>query len=212
MSSILDFLKTDTGKTLISGAAKKVGATEEKTGSVLSMALPMIMGMMKKNAEGSEDGLNKALESAEHDGSILNNLSGIFGEGAGSPDGLLSKGSKILGHITGGSSGPANAISGTIAKTLGMDASQVTKIIEMAMPVVMGLLGKQKREAGVESSGLASMLGSVMGKSGEHDSSLLNTFLDADGEGNISDDLGGILGDKKEKQSKSDLLGGIFGK
>lgn len=199
MSSILDLLKTTAGQELIAGASEETGVSKEKTGSVLSMALPAILGAMKGDSSGSQEGLEKALNSSEHNGSILNNLGGLL---SGDKSELLNKGGSILGHVLGGSQ--QNALTQNISKMTGVDASSIAKIIKMAMPVVMGFLGKQKQEGGAN---LSSLLGSAMGTSGKRDGSMLNALLDADGDGSVMDDVAGKLfgGDKK-----GGGLGGLF--
>ncbi|MFK8060919.1 MAG: DUF937 domain-containing protein, partial [Polaribacter sp.] len=77
MAGILDLLNSDLGKQIVSGVAGSTGTDSNKTGSVLTMALPVLMKAMERNAstpEGAE-GLMGAL-SGKHDGSILDNLGG----------------------------------------------------------------------------------------------------------------------------------------
>ena len=83
MSGLLDLLNSDLGKQLISGASAQTGASESKTADVLSMAMPLLLGAMKKNASSQEgaSGLMGAL-SGKHDGSILDNLGSILGGGS----------------------------------------------------------------------------------------------------------------------------------
>ena len=82
MSGILDLLGSDLGKTIISGVAGSTGQDQGKTGGLLSMALPVLMKAMERNAstpKGAE-GLMGAI-SSKHNGSILDNLGGLFGGG-----------------------------------------------------------------------------------------------------------------------------------
>jgi len=83
MLSILDLLKTEAGQKLIHGASYEAGFSKEKTGSVLSMALPAILGAMKSNAktDEGEKSLKNALELNEYDGSILSSLGGMLSSG-----------------------------------------------------------------------------------------------------------------------------------
>lgn len=63
MASILDLLNTDIGKQLISSASEKTNTSPDRTASVLSSAMPLILGAMKRNA-ATPDGaasLNNAL-------------------------------------------------------------------------------------------------------------------------------------------------------
>lgn len=84
MSGILDALNGPMGKQLISGVAGQTGQSEDKTAGVLRMALPLLMGAMKRNTStpGGAQGLMNALSSKhDYDGSILDNLGSLFNGG-----------------------------------------------------------------------------------------------------------------------------------
>ncbi len=189
MASILDLLKTETGQQLINGASKETGISKEKAGSVLSMALPAILGALKNNAKSDEGEkkLNQALESDEHDGSILNNLGGFL---QGDKSDLLSKGAGILKHVMGGEE--EASLKNNISTTTGVEASSIGKIIKMALPVVMGFLGKQKKEA--NGGGVSSLLKSAMGTN--QDDNMLGDIAGKFFGGNKGDDekSGGFFG------------------
>jgi len=211
MASILDLLSSDMGKELISGASRKTGQPADKTANVLSMALPVILGAMQKNAstpQGAKS-LNNALEDNRHDGSILSQLSGLL-ENQSGDEGLMKDGAGILNHVLGGNQ---QKVQQSISKVSGVDANSVAKIIQMAAPILMGVLGNQKRKDNVGESGLGDLLGSVMGENTNHDRSLIETLLDADGDGSVIDDIAGmVLGGKKKKGGIAGMLGGLFGK
>lgn len=82
MSGLLDLINSPIGQQLVSGVAGQTGQSSNKTAEVLSMAMPLLMGAMKKNATSAEgaQGLMNALNS-KHDGGILENLTGLFGGG-----------------------------------------------------------------------------------------------------------------------------------
>lgn len=210
MASILDLLSSDLGKQLISGASAQTGQPEDKTANVLSMALPVILGAMQRNAAtpAGAQSLNNALEDNRHDGSILDQLSGLLGNGADSN--LLNDGAGILKHVLGGNQ---QNVEQNISKTSGVDAGSVAQIIKMAAPILMGILGTQKRKDNVGESGIGDLLGSVLGKNTDHDQSLLTTLLDADGDGSVIDDVAGmVMGGNKKKGGLGGLLGSLFGK
>ena len=204
MASILDLLNTQMGEELVKKASSKTSEDKGKVTSALGMALPLILGAMKRNTkdpDGAEN-LDKALQSEKHNGDVLNNLEEKDAEE------LTGEGSKILNHVLGSRQ---SGISKTIAGALNMDESSVNKILEMAAPVIMGLLGQQKRKDNIGASGLSGLLGSVMGSNSSHDQSLVETLLDADGDGSVIDDVAGmVLGGKKGKKGGS-LLGGMLG-
>lgn len=204
MASIIDLLNTQTGEQLVNKASEKISEDKDKVTSALGMALPLILGAMKQNAEDPEsaESLDKALQSEKHNGDFLNNLEDK------NPEELTGEGSKILNHVLGPKQ---SGVSKTIAGVLNMNEASVNKILEMAAPVVMGLLGRQKRKDNIGASGLSGLLDSVLGSSASHDQSLIETLLDADGDGNVIDDLAGmVFGNKKGKKGGS-LLGGMLG-
>ncbi len=211
MASILDLLSSDLGKQLVQGASAQTGQPEDKTANVLSMALPVILGAMQRNAatpQGAQS-LNRALDDSRHDGSILDQLSGLLGS-QGADSALVQDGAGILEHVLGGN---RQRVEQNISKTSGVDANAVAQIIKIAAPIVMGILGNQKRKDQVGETGLGDLLGSVLGKNTKHDRSLLESILDADGDGSVIDDVAGmVLGGNKKKGGLGDLLGGIFRK
>lgn len=210
MSGILDLLSSPSGKQMISGVADQTGKSTDETGSVLSMALPLLMGAMKKNASSPEgaQGLMSAL-SNKHDGSILDNLGGMFGGGV--DESVKKDGSAILGHVLGGKQ---SQVENAISQKSGVDTSSVGSILKMAAPILMGMIGQKKQQHNVnEPSGIQSLLGNMMGGGEQADKqqSLIESFLDSDGDGSILDDISSMaLGGKKG--GIGGMLGGLFGK
>ena len=51
MAGLLDLLNSPMGKQLISGVAGQTGQPENKTADVLSMAMPLLLGAMKKTGK-----------------------------------------------------------------------------------------------------------------------------------------------------------------
>ncbi|MFV0541574.1 MAG: DUF937 domain-containing protein [Aestuariibaculum sp.] len=212
MSGILDLLNSDAGKAIIGGIANQTNQPQDKTQNVLTMALPVLMKAMQRNAstpQGAE-GLLGALNSGKHDGGILDNLSGLFGGGVNND--VLNDGSKILGHVLGNKEQNVEAALGAKA---GMDAGSVAQILKVAAPILMGVLGKQASQQQVnDSNGLSGLLGGLLGgNSAPQEQSFLESILDADGDGSVIDDVAGmVLGSDKKKGGLGGLLGGLFGK
>ncbi|GGI57387.1 DUF937 domain-containing protein [Winogradskyella haliclonae] len=216
MSGILDLLNSDLGKTIISGVSGSTNTDQGKTSSVLTMALPVLMKAMERNASTPEgaQGLMGAL-NGKHDGSILDNLSGLFGGGVNEE--VKTDGSKILGHILGQKQ---EGVQQVIGQKAGLDAGSVGNILKVAAPILMGVLGKQSRQNNVSSqSDLGSLLGGLLGgasNSGPRtkEQGFLEQVLDADGDGSIVDDVAGMVlgGGSKKKGGLGGLLGGLFGR
>jgi hypothetical protein len=204
MAGLIDLLNSDLGKTLISSASQQLGQSETKTASALTTALPLILGGMKNNASTTQgaDGLLNAL-SGKHNGSLLDNLSDLLGNSE-----TLTDGAGILGHVF---SGKEQNVAQAVGAKSGMDTSSVLKLLQMAAPVVMAYLGKQKSEKNINNAGgIESLLGSLLGSSAQNEQNLVTQILDANGDGSIMDDLMGMASGSK-KGGIGGMLGGLFG-
>ena len=193
LESVLGLLNDkDLGK-----LASQLGGNENDIKVGLISALPAILQALNKNtqtAEGAES-LNKALE--KHDGSVLNNLSGYLNN----PD--LNDGAGILNHLFGNQT---ENVAKAVSKSSGLDSNGSIKMLQILAPLVLGALGKQKKDNNLDASGLdalTSMLALNLG-SNEQTSGimgLVTNLLDSDKDGAIVDDLLGLaskfLGGKK---------------
>lgn len=195
---------------MISGVAGQTGQQESKTADVLSMAMPLLLGAMKKNvaAPGGAEGLMNAL-SSKHDGSILDNLGGLFGGGV--DQSVMDDGAGILGHVFGNKQ---SNVEQALSQKSGMDTGAIANILKIAAPIVMGYLGRQTSQQQVgDASGMNSLLGGLLGGQPQQNQSLITTLLDADGDGSILDDVAGMVMDGgKKKGGLGGMLGGLFGK
>ena len=171
--------------------ASQVGGNEGEVKNGVMAALPAMLAALGKNA-GTEKGaeeLNNALEK-KHDGSILDNLSGYLSN----PD--LKDGAGILNHLFGNqTSNVANAVS----QSSGLDTNGSMKMLQMLAPILMGMLGQQKKQNNLDAKGLgnltsmlASNFGSEAGASGIMEA--VTNLLDANKDGNVMDDIMGMVG------------------
>ncbi|MEM6894056.1 MAG: DUF937 domain-containing protein [Bacteroidota bacterium] len=213
MSGLLDLLNSPMGKQIISGAAGQTGQSEGKTAEIMAMAMPLLMGAMKKNAStpGGAEGLMNALNS-KHDGGILGDLGGLFGGGV--DQNVMDDGAGILGHVFGSKQ---SQVENALSSKSGVDASSISQILKIAAPILMGFLGQQTRQQSVNNpDALTGLLGGLMGGGGNagQQQSLIESFLDSDGDGSIIDDLAGMVLNSGNQKSGGigGLLGGLFGK
>jgi len=171
--------------------AEQVGGNEGQVKNGVMAALPAMLTALSKNT-GTEKGaqeLNNVLEK-KHDGSILDNLSGYLSN----PD--LKDGAGILNHLFGNqTSNVANAVS----QSSGLDSNGSMKMLQMLAPILMGMLGQQKKQNNLDAEGignltsmLASNFGSEAGASGIMEA--VTNLLDANKDGNVMDDIMGMVG------------------
>ena len=177
---------------------KAVGLNDDVVSNVVSGALPMILGALNRNTNSSSgaESLVSAL-TKDHDGSILNDLGGFFGQAPTSRD------DRMVNHIFGNKRA---AIERNIGKANGIDANQVGQVLMQLAPVVLGALGKQQRSQGFDASGLSNFLNQEerqVAKKAPDALSMIGNFLDDDGDGNATDEV---------LEIGANLLGGLFGK
>ena len=168
--------------------AEQVGGNEGQVKNGVMAALPAMLTALSKNT-GTEKGaqeLNNALET-KHDGSILNNLSGYLSN----PD--LKDGAGILSHLFGGNTqNVANAVS----QSSGLDTQGSLKMLETLAPLVLGALGQQKKENNLDAQGISNLTSNLAANfAGEGGiMSMITNLLDANKDGNVMDDLTGMIG------------------
>lgn len=210
MKQILDLLNSNLGQQIVNGVAQQSNQPKEKTGQLLGMAMPMLMQAMKRNASTPEgaQGILSAIDS-KHDGSILENIGGLFSPATSNA--VENDGEKILGHILGKKQQP---IEMALSKQSGIDLGSVAKILKMAAPILMGMLGKQKRQSNVsDPDEIEQLIGGLLsGQSSQKEQSFLESILDADNDGNIIDDVANMFLGGDNKSSSGGILGDLLGK
>lgn len=173
----------------LSQISQQIGADENTTGSALSAALPMLVSALARNAsnQNGAQALHQAL-SKDHDGSILDNLSGFL------TDSTSANGAGILGHILGGQQ---SVVTQGLAKGTGLQGGQIGKLLQIAAPLVMGMLGKQLLQKGLNTGSLSDYLGGQRQQAQQANPNMmstLNNLLDMDKDGSAVDDVLGMVG------------------
>jgi hypothetical protein len=177
--------------------ASKIGVDPDKAKSAIGAALPTIVSALAKNTKSDEGAakLDKALD--EHDAGIASKLA------VAAPD-LLSEGQKILGHVFGKKQQTAEKEVAKAASSSGFDVSKVGDLLATLAPLVLSALNQKKKEEGLDAKGMAESL-QADGVQAKKEAGGALSFLDADGDGDIMDDIadkgaglfGGGGGEKK---------------
>ncbi len=134
----------------LSQISKQIGADEGATKSALSTAMPLLVAALANNAskpKGAES-LHQAL-ATDHDGSVLDNLSGFL------KNPMVANGAGILKHVLGAKQAP---VSKGLSKTSGLSAAQVSQLLAIAAPLIMGMLGKKQAQQGLDTASLTDFL------------------------------------------------------
>jgi hypothetical protein len=175
MAEIMDVIRSHLDRETLENLGKRVGVDASTVQRVASMALPMLVGGLSRNVNQSPQdrfSLNAALER-DHDGSILDSLgallrgSGTGGGLAGAVGGLLGGGSErtpgpraangdgILRHVLGDR---REAVEEGTARASGLDRGQVGPLLAALAPMLMGALGKVKRDRDLDEEGVAQLV------------------------------------------------------
>lgn len=177
------------------------GAEPEKTKAAATGIVSTLMSAMAKNAATPQgaSSLANALDR-DHDGSILDDAIGMLtgqNQQASNASRMLN-GAGILSHLLGGKQNGAIKM---ISDMSGLDNQKTGNLMALLAPILMGALGKTKRQNGLDASGLFNLLNGSLTthkqqSSGNPTIDLISRFIDQDGDGDITDDamrIGGNL-------------------
>jgi hypothetical protein len=173
----------------LSQISQNIGADNKTTSSALSAALPLLVSALANNVSKPEgaQALHQAL-TQDHNGSILNDMSGYLAN----PQ--AANGAGILGHVL-GSQQPV--VTQGIAQGTGLSSEQVGQLLQIAAPLVMGMIGQHQQQNGLNPNGLSAFLGSQQQQAQQSNPDLmgtLNTLLDTNRDGSAVDDVIGMMG------------------
>jgi hypothetical protein len=186
--SILDMLQQRLGGDAVNQISRQLGTDPSTAQTAIAAALPMLVGALARNAQDPDKAGALANALGRHDGSVLNDLGGYLGRGD------ISDGSGILGHVLGGRQ---ETVQTGLGQATGLDPAKAGTLLAMLAPLVMGALGKAQREKGLDTGGLAGMLGGEQQRAADAAPGImgmLGSLLDRDRDGSVLDDIGGMIG------------------
>ncbi len=193
MADLMDLLQGQLSEGLLDQLSGQIGADRQQTQAATEGILSTIMGAMAKNA-ASPEGAN-ALAGAldrDHDGSILDDVMGYLGGHAQPQNQKMINGGGILNHILGGKQ--VGAID-MISQMSGLESGKTGSLMAMLAPIIMGALGRQKRQGGLDAGGITDFLTNSVQNAGQkrQEMGIIGKFLDQDGDGSVMDDVAGML-------------------
>lgn len=191
MADLMDLIKSQVSDGMIDQLMGQLGGVDKsQTKTAVNSAMTTLIGALSRNASNPQ-GAN-ALASAldrDHDGSILNDLAGFLGGSPAVSNTSMLNGAGILNHVLGGKQ---NGAIDMIAKASGLDKSQTGQLLITLAPIIMGMLGKVKKENNLNQGSLSDLLRGTtkqVVKQQPQNRSLLESILDRDGDGSYMDDV-----------------------
>jgi hypothetical protein len=195
LAPLIDLVHQQLDPQAISQLSRQLGTDENTTRQAVPAALTALLGGLSRNAsqpQGAQQ-LAGAL-SRDHDGSLLDNLGGFFGN----PQGV--NGAGILGHVFGNRT---PAVETQVSRNTGLNQQQVARLLMLLAPVVLAALSRRQQQQGGHNQGGLNpgSLSDILRGEREHiertnpqNRGLLESILDRDGDGQIVDDLAGLAG------------------
>lgn len=199
--NLLQSLLEANGGQVVGQLARNFGVDESQAGAALSQLVPALAGGLRNNLgqQGGLESLLGALQRGQH-GRYLDDPALL------DQAGTVDDGNAILGHLF-GSKDVSRQVAARAAAQSGLDPSLLKKMLPVIAALAMGALNRQAggaapgRQAATPldaGGGLGGLLGGLLGGSagaapGGNVGGLLNAFLDHNRDGNIVDDVLGML-------------------
>ncbi len=164
-----------------------VGAAPDQVQQLAQIGLPALLQALGRNAATSEGAASLARALDQHQDDGVDDLDGFLNNVD------REDGAKMLQHIFGGNNA---RVENKLAQKTGMEMNQVSGLMSQLAPLLLGALAQQKKQQNVDQSGITDMLGGLMQQGAGSKNNFMNMamdLLDADNDGSIMDDLGGMF-------------------
>ena len=202
--NLMDMVKDQVAGSLGSQAAKFLGESEDGVGKALEGIFPTLLTKMADTADDS-NGLTKLFDMAKgNDDSILDDIGGLFGGGAGNVAKLMNNGSGALNLLLGNSTG---GLIDKIAGFSGLKGSAASSLIKMAAPFLMSMVGRHIKNKALDAVGLGKFLGTQRGYAKSAMPGGLLSALGAGFLGKGASAVSGLAGDGMDAGKK--IVGGV---
>jgi hypothetical protein len=187
--SLLEMIQQRLGNQAVNQISQQIGADSGTTSNAIDAALPLLLTAVARNAGNRDQAQSLARAvSEDHDGSILDDVPGYLNQAQSGP------GAGILRHVL---SGRQQSVQTGLSQATGLDAGKTGQLLAMLAPLVMGALGRVKRENQLDTDGVSTLLTAEQERLKETAPGVmgaLSRFLDRDNDGSVMDDVGGMLG------------------
>lgn len=193
MNNLFNEVSRHLNDNVIMQLSNQIGASDPNQVKRASQGISeLLLNAISRSANNQQTGggLMGALQK-DHDGGILGNLLGTLTGQNKVNNPKTTNGAGIVGHLLGNKQLEAAQV---ISQMSGLDIFKSGVLTQLIAPVVMGVVGQQKKSNSLDLGGLASILlggnksqgqqqgGGVLGN-------VLGSLLDQDGDGNMMDDL-----------------------
>lgn len=153
--NIMSMVKDAVSQQVMNKIGSMVGLDQSKSSSAFEMAAGSILGGLMNKAS-TPSGAETVFGSVQkQDTSILDKLGDLLGGGEAT-DNLQKQGGGILDMVFGADSQKAQQ---AVGSSLGLGSGMIGKLMSMAAPILMGVIGNYVKSKALNAVGLGSLLG-----------------------------------------------------
>jgi hypothetical protein len=189
---LLNLLKDQMSDSVVDQLSNQIRSDKTQTSAAVNGIFSTLVTALSKNA-ASPNGASALLGALDrdHDGSVLDDILGFVTAKQQPQQARANNGLGILDHVLGGN---INNVIQMVSKSSGLDFLKTGQLMQMLAPMVMGALGKTKKHENLDQGGITNLLMNTVktASSQNKEMSLISKILDADGDGNVMDDIAGM--------------------
>jgi hypothetical protein len=177
MNPLIGMITSQLGGEAMKQISQQIGASPSVTESAVGNAVPLLLSAIGSQAStpGGLEAIQQVMGNTNNSG-ILENIAGFIGNGqAGGIGGTILN--QVLGSQVGN-------LTGALSSQTGIDQGAAGNLLGILTPIILGLINRQGLDIGT--------LGQLL--SGGDVMNAASKILDADGDGNVMDDVANIVG------------------
>ena len=140
--------------TIVSRIASALGLNQTSTQKAIVAAVPALLAALISHVSKPQGAakLNDVVKKQEP--GMLSSLASVIGEPG--QKALIDRGTSVLTSLLGGKT--LSALNGAVGQYAGIDGGGSKSLMGLLEPVVLGVLGQEQRDRGLDASGLANLL------------------------------------------------------
>ncbi len=154
--NLFDLVKGQLTSSIIGKIGGLIGENETNTNSAIGKMLPSILGGLasKANTSSGPGEIFDLLNKGGHDGSIFGNLGDLL-SGGDKTNSMMDTGTNLARSIFGGK---MNSVMDVLSRAVGFGNRSSSSLMSILLPIVMGMIGKAKKDNNLDASGVARLL------------------------------------------------------
>jgi OmpA-OmpF porin, OOP family len=156
MSSILDLARQAMTPEIMRSVGSLVGESPAATGKGFASAMPSVLAgvMDMASTPSGAERVQSLISDGGYGARTLGSLGSLLG-GGNATAGMLRSGGRLLSSLFGSKEGD---VTDAVARSADMPSSSASKLLALAAPIIMSVLGREITTRGLNTSGLVNLL------------------------------------------------------